>query len=525
MKTGQISILLIDDDEEDFLITEDLLGDITHQSYHLDWVHTYEDAQKELDRQAHDLYLVDYRLGIHSSLGLLKEARKKGYTKPMILLTGQGDPEVDAQAMREGAADFLVKGHFSADQLERSIRYAIQQAANLTQIRSLNAELEERVQRRTLELQLANEELSRSQWLYHSMANQFPSTLIAVLDPDMNLLLADGQELEAFGETRETMLGKSVYSLFEPDTHEKLTYFLQRVFGGESLDFDMHRKDQIYLIQGVPLNADGLESEQILIVFRNITLEKQAETEIKHALNKERQLNELKSRFISMASHEFRTPLSTILSSVSLIEKYTQTEQQPNRAKHVDRIKANVRNLTSILEDFLSISKLEEGKMEVRPSEFDLVELIQEVCEEMQSLAKPGQDLHIEAELDKQVHLDKHLTRNILLNLISNAIKYSGPDSRIHINLTDKEPHLKLSVKDEGIGIAEEEQIHLFERFYRAHNATHIQGTGLGLNIVHKYVSLMQGVIEFESEIDRGTTFTVTLPIQLPSGSLESITE
>lgn len=238
------------------------------------------------------------------------------------------------------------------------------------------------------------------------------------------------------------------------------------------------------------------------------------ELELRKAIEKERELNTLKSRFVSMASHEFRTPLSTILSSADLLEMYTTEEQQDKRLKHTTRIKSAVNNLISILNDFLSLSKLEEGKIEISPVEFNLEEFCEEVLDDVQALLKPGQVFqHHGLRSDTVILLDKKMLKNILINLFSNAIKYSDPGKTINCFVEIRDNELRVSIQDHGIGIPEEEQQHLFTRFFRAHNAENIPGTGLGLNIVKRYIELMNGHINFESILGEGTTFHIHIPL------------
>nr|WKN34617.1 PAS domain-containing sensor histidine kinase [Tunicatimonas sp. TK19036] len=245
---------------------------------------------------------------------------------------------------------------------------------------------------------------------------------------------------------------------------------------------------------------------------RQIQETKKAEKEAISALERERELNELKSRFVSTASHEFRTPLSTILSSASLIERYSQAEAQEKRLKHIQKIKSSIGNLNTILEDFLSVSKLEEGKVDVQIDTVDLTALCAEVIDELSSIKKANQSLIFSSEgTPELIAADPKIIKNIVINLTSNAIKYSEKDITIRVDYRAND-HLCLSIIDEGIGIPQEEQKHLFDRFFRARNATHIQGTGLGLNIVKKYVDMLSGTIEFKSEANEGTEFYVRLP-------------
>ena len=242
-----------------------------------------------------------------------------------------------------------------------------------------------------------------------------------------------------------------------------------------------------------------------------IELEKSKE-QLSNALANEKELNDMKSRFVTMASHEFRTPLSTILSSVSLIGKYPGVNDDEKRQKHVLRVKSAVTIMTLILNDFLSAERLEEGKTFVRKENANLQNITSEVLTEINSILKPGQKVEYKHTGNIDASLDKQMLRNILLNLVSNAIKFSPENKKIevHTNISDNEIIIK--VTDYGMGIPKEEQAHLFERFFRAGNVTNIQGTGLGLNIVGKYLEAMNGGIDFKSELNKGTTFTITIP-------------
>ena len=231
------------------------------------------------------------------------------------------------------------------------------------------------------------------------------------------------------------------------------------------------------------------------------------------ALEKEKKLNELKSRFVSTASHEFRTPLGTILSSASLIARYVGEGENDKRLKHIERIKSAVNTLTDILNDFLSLDKLEQGFIKHDPESIILSDVLTSIFDDMKPLLKEGQNIVLINEItEKRVVLDVKLFKNVMFNLISNAIKYSEPDQHIEVISKLCNSCLQVAVKDYGMGIAKEEHKHLFERFFRANNVTNIQGTGLGLNIVKKYLDIMSGEIEFESELNKGSTFTITIP-------------
>lgn len=234
--------------------------------------------------------------------------------------------------------------------------------------------------------------------------------------------------------------------------------------------------------------------------------------ELEQALEKEKELSDLKSRFVSTVSHEFRTPLAAVLSSASLLGKYTKEEEQSKRDRHIARIKEGVLHLNAMLEDLLSLGKLEEGLVEAKKELLHCRDFMEDFMGDIKEILKPGQHLEFKHTGIDDLFTDKRLMKNIMLNLISNAIKFSPDDGIIEISCANSADQFILSVKDSGIGISAEDQQHLFERFFRARNAQNIQGTGLGLHIVSKYIELLNGKIELHSEENNGTTFTITLP-------------
>ncbi|MFL5739134.1 MAG: ATP-binding protein [Flavisolibacter sp.] len=263
------------------------------------------------------------------------------------------------------------------------------------------------------------------------------------------------------------------------------------------------------------LNAE-LEAkveERTVILKEALQRLEQSQEELSEALDKERQLNEIKSRFVSMASHEFRTPLSTVLSSASLLSKYTSAEDQEKRNRHIEKIKASVKHLNDLLEDFLSLGKLDEGKVGANYQELNLQDLLHDTIEEMKGLVKKDQEIEYQHLGKDMITSDKRLIKNILINLASNAIKFSGEGATIHIHSTVKDGVALISVRDEGIGIPEEDQNHLFSSFFRGKNAINIPGTGLGLHIVKRYLDLLRGEVDLKSELGKGTTITFTIPV------------
>lgn len=250
------------------------------------------------------------------------------------------------------------------------------------------------------------------------------------------------------------------------------------------------------------------ESLETKVTERTRELE-QAKNELSSALDKERELGELKSRFVSMASHEFRTPLTSVLSSAGLIGQYAERADLGNIKKHAERIKNAVNGLNTILSEFLSLGRLEEGRIQPRPEAIRLPDCIASVYDELKPIFKPGQAFEHKHSGATEVHLDGGLLKNILINLVSNAVKYSPEGADITVSSEVGERNIRVSVRDEGIGIPLQEQKHLFDRFFRATNATNIQGTGLGLYIVQRYAEMMNGTVGFRSEAEKGSEFWV----------------
>lgn len=230
------------------------------------------------------------------------------------------------------------------------------------------------------------------------------------------------------------------------------------------------------------------------------------------SLERERHLNELKSRFVSMASHEFRTPLTVILSSVSLLEVYHPGGDEAFR-KHLNKIKTAVHNLTSILGDFLSLDKLEQNKVELELEDIDVTDFVKEVLDETMVVQKRGQQVQTTHIGDAVIRSDRKKLRYTFSNLLSNAIKYSPEGASVLLRTSVSDNRFSITVQDFGIGIPDEDQPHLFDKFFRGKNASAIQGTGLGLTIIKRYVELLGGQISFTSSTKQGTTFIIQLPL------------
>lgn len=284
-------------------------------------------------------------------------------------------------------------------------------------------------------------------------------------------------------------------------------------------DITVRKKQEQYIIK---LNAE-LEQriqqrtlqlqETIKELEEEISKRKEAEHKITESLRKERELNELKTKFLSLVSHEFKTPLSGILTSATLLRKYTEGHQQQQREKHVETISSKVKYLNNILSDFLSVERLELGKETYKFSTFPLSKVLNEVVYNANMNLKEGQKINYPNNIDEiMVCFDEKILELAITNLLNNAIKYSAEDISIDI-LTDAQPDLLLiKIIDYGMGIPETEQKFIFNRYFRAENALLNQGTGIGLNIVKSHLENLGGTVSFESVENQGSTFTIHCP-------------
>ena len=406
------------------------------------------------------------------------------------------------------------------------------------EILKLNNELEATVEQRTMDLKDAMQQLEISR----DKLEDVQSFQKALLDNAGAMIIATDEEgvIKLFNPEASLNIGyqeSEVINIYRPTLfHDKIEIAKKRKellneFGIRIKDDfsvlveksrrNTHEEEQYTYIRKdgtffpVSLTITSIRNNEGKItgfmgVAIDISEREKADEDLREALDKEKELSELKSRFLSMASHEFRTPLSTVLSSTYLIEKYTTIDDQVKREKHVQHIVSSVNMLTDILNDFLSVGKIEEGKIQARLTQFNIQELIISIAGEIKNNLKKQQKIKYHHEGNPDVLLDASLLKHIIMNLVSNASKFSVEGSPIEIKTICCNHNIILSVKDHGIGISKEDQKHLKERFFRGANAGNIQGTGLGLHIVSKYAELMNGTMECKSELEKGTEFIIT---------------
>jgi two-component system, LuxR family, sensor kinase FixL len=378
---------------------------------------------------------------------------------------------------------------------------------------------------------------------------------IIVIDEDGYILLVNPSACSLFGYTTKELYGENIGMLMPPPDSDLHNEYLQRYrrtkqphiigIGREVMGQKKNRSlfpvrlavsevkyygksGYVGIIHDVSLEKEAemklqqhnseLESvidERTRFLQNMVQTLEQTKEEVKASLSREKEFNQLKTRFVSMASHEFRTPLSSILLSASLVEHYYDRLDKGKIFLHLEKIKSAVNSLAEILNDFLSVEKIESGKLIAVRTNFDIKKLCGEIVEEMQMQAKSHQKIdYIHVGKVSTICLDNNLLRHCLINLISNAIKYSCGEKVIEVKTEVIKSKCRIVVKDNGIGIPKQDQVHLFEAFFRAQNTIDIEGTGLGLNIVKRYTDLMNGQISFESSENIGSVFTLTFPVK-----------
>jgi len=307
-------------------------------------------------------------------------------------------------------------------------------------------------------------------------------------------------------------LGKHIYEVFPSEVAQPTLTCVENVLTtGETQILECQLPTDSGLRDYEIRIAVSAEAE-VMAIMRDITERKRHEEDMTNALEKEKQLNELKSRFVVMTSHEFRTPLATILSSTELIEHYGHKWSEEKRHQYLQKIQASVKHMTNLLNDVLVLGKAEAGKLEFAPSAIAIESFCRELVEEVQLTTSSHKIAFAVKKPCSTVHLDEKLLRHILTNLLSNAIKYSPGCDRVDFEIVDRSQKIAFRIRDYGIGIPQDEQEKLFDSFHRASNVGNISGTGLGLAIVKKSVDLHGGTIEINSQIGEGTTFLVTIP-------------
>jgi len=474
------------------------------------------DTSPQLE-QVFDICILDGRsLDLHWQWVQAKRAAEQPVYLPFLLISFYQDVRMATRHLWQTVDDLITKP-IEKTELQARLEILVRSRKYSQQLLAANQQLQAEIYER----QVLAATLSESEAKFRSLVND-SSDAIAIIKVDGTIIYASPSSESVFGFSPEELEGKNIFDfIHSDDLSSAIAPFRASLINPDKTQVSEYRfchKDGSwrYLESRSNFSSTALQSNGIVVTSRDITKRKQAEADIIQALKTEQELNELKSRFVSMVSHEIRNPLNSISTAAQLIERYGEQWNQEKKQDFFQRIKVNVKLLTELLEDVLLIGKVEAGKLEIQPTPVAIESFCSDLLEEVKlNLDGSHQMVFTTEGKCTTAYIDKKILRHILYNLLVNAIKYSPAGSKVCLELLSQEKNFIFKVKDEGIGIPLENQKRLFESFYRADNVKNISGTGLGLFIVKKYIDISGGNISVESQVGVGTTFTVTLPLNI----------
>lgn len=482
-------ILLVDDDADDYIMVRDMINAMPKGQFKLEWQADYNDALPIMQRQEHDVYIIDYVLGEKNGLQLIRNAFPGGCSLPVILLTARGRREIDEEALSIGVTEYFDKADIRLPLLERAIRYAI----NNKRIES---------------------ELRQSEALFRSLVHS-ASDYIQVLDTDGNITQTNPATMRGAGYTESEIIGKPLASFLTP--HSKSNFekqypsILQTGESRSEIEF-LHKDGSIRYMDCSWSVVKNSDKQYVVVIQRDVTERKRSEEKLQESLSREKELSELKSRFVSITSHELRTPLSTIQNNIYMLKNYAHKLDDAARDGKLDKIQLMVEHITELLQDVLSLNNIETGSSDFNPTLIQFDTFCRDIIEEFEHQKDQTHVLRFDYQESIKATVDPRLMRQVMTNLIDNAIKYSKIGTTVSLALSQAENHILIKIADEGIGIPPEDEEFMFHPFRRASNVGDISGSGLGLSIVRQAVERHGGSISFTTTLGKGSTFVISLP-------------
>ena len=496
---NQIKILIIDDDEDDYFIISDYINEIAKNKFIIEWCNNYKTAIEKFKANGHDIYFVDYRLGNETGLELLKEAIRLGCDDPIILLTGKGNKAIDIEAMKAGATDYLVKSELNSEKLERCIRYSLDRAASLKTIKQSEKRLKTFFQSGPDAVVVINEHQQILEW-----------------NPKAEII---------FGFAANEVIGKELAETIIPhqyrEAHKKgMFHFLQTGEGpvlNKTIEITaLHKKGHEFYIN-LSVSNVKLKDEWLFIAFlSDITERKKTEEALIHKeaeLLQAKLLEEKKDEFISIASHELKTPLTTIKAYAQLALSVCSEDCPEPVHKYLSKVDEYAVRLTSLINELLDVSRIHAGKLRLTPNEVTMDAFIPEVLNSMQQITQDHKII-LEKNDPAKVKVDTLRLEQVITNIISNAAKYSPGKEKIVVNSVQKDSCIVVSFRDYGIGIPKGKINKIFDRFYRVDEVSKdFSGLGIGLFVSSEIIKQHGGKIWAESNEDEGSTFYFSLPV------------
>jgi two-component system cell cycle sensor histidine kinase/response regulator CckA len=501
MDSRPIRVLLVDDDEDDYVITRDLLSASEGAEFSLEWLASYEAALEAIGRNLYDVYLFDYRLGERNGLELLHDALAVGCKAPIILLTGQGDRALDLEAMAGGAADYLVKGQISAPLLERSIRYALERKRAEEALREINATLEAQVAARTAEIHAEKE---KSEMILRNVGDA--------------ILMADAQGCVQYVNPAFTAL--TGYTLDEI-SGQPATLIEARIASGQpgqSMEVALAQED-LWQNEIVGQRKDRRTFDAMLTVVpvRDAHGNRAGCVASLQDISRRKELERARNQFLTNISHQLRTPVTSLKLSAYLVSKGLPPE---DTRRFLQIVESQAARLAELIQDILEMTALDSGLAVTTWEPIAAAHLIDNSIVSFQAQAESSgltlttEPLPLDLPL---VHGDPQRVNQALAELMANAISFTPPGGRVTVGaetvVEDGRSWVTLLVRDTGPGIPPEEQAHIFERFFRGRLAEsgHVPGTGLGLSIALEIMRAHGGRITAESQVGQGSTFRLWL--------------
>lgn len=531
MKNSTANILIVDDNVDNLNV---LAGMLAEQNYKVRRAISGSIALRAIQASIPDLILLDIVLPDMTGYDICSQLKQDRLTQdiPIIFISSLNDTEDKVKAFTVGGADYVSKPFEMAEVCAR-IRNQLAIKFAKAEIEALNADLEKRVQERTAELtsvtvnleqqiqerQKAELALRHSESRFRAMIEN-ASDLILVLDPDGVVHYSSPSVEKNLGYLPVDLCGSTLWQWLHPQDQPKVTHLFAEVIADNNfvampLEVRWRHQDGSWCtLEAIAQQfSDTTGFSGIVVNARDVT-ERQKMEAIQRDLEREQELSDLKLRFFSMASHEFRTPLSVILMAAQILESSESKALDAKQQRNIQRIHSSAQYLKKMLADVLDIARLEAQQMEFNPRPVCLQAICDRILDAQQSLYGGVPRIRLTYNgLLSEITIDPNLFQSILTNLLTNALKYSPPEKLVQVRVTQEPQHIQLIIADQGIGIPKLNQDRLFEAFHRGDNVGEIEGSGLGLAIVRKCVDLHGGDLSFVSD-GAGTTFTVQLPIQ-----------